>query len=652
MVSSSKKKRGKQRKAAKAQSSATHAPTVNNDESAGFIARTHIEDRILQNLLIQTLQKKVQCGHEAGTLALLTSFNSSTPGSLCVCVTVVPDVLNFLKRCEDETFDQVMASVGGDLVTPSTWIKLLFQADINEPSCTLQIVENIGPLVRCMVNDTERLFFKSNAHWRQGIAMFTGLIHNIIMSDAGSYERNNHIVQVLLEQHEGILRSIIQWGYWNDEYRPDIIQVLDGNNCAYIVDKSRNSTNQLLRCAFQMKAGNGDLAEEGTSLLTAIATTPIVNKGYDPACMVSYTAGVIRQAKIDKTEHFTLLPRLVDCVDKGVITDMIDLGLNFTTEYERALDVAHMSYRMILERSDMTKNRPSDTRTSVAIRAGLIEMCLNFIECFVDHSAFGIDAASMYVTLEHTLTHVHSILLHEKTAKAIRSKRIMIEERLLCLEQNANITNSADCKDLLDMVKSILDINGSYCCRCNKSLSKTEVKLCNGCGCMVYCSKACQKEDWLNGHKITCCKSYTDEISGRFQGRAWPSAMPKNERAASKLKELEINMNMIQLKLFLENSETILRQAEALDMPLYNCIIWFDLRKCPYEVDVKMYTDVYTSPNRKKNFEETRSKENITCTFQTFIDKEMGDGDTPILAMRRLFPHKWLVKQTKEEGRY
>ena len=62
MVSSSKKKRGKQRKAAKAQSSATHAPTVNNDESAGVIARTNSEDHILQNLLIQTLQKKVQCG--------------------------------------------------------------------------------------------------------------------------------------------------------------------------------------------------------------------------------------------------------------------------------------------------------------------------------------------------------------------------------------------------------------------------------------------------------------------------------------------------------------------------------------------------------------------------------------------------------------
>jgi len=647
MVSSSKKKRGKQRKAAKAQAVATnYVPTVdeNTESAAGVEVLGNISEHILQDLLIQTVQAKVQSGHEAGTLALLSSMKSlSTSTPKCVIMSIVPDVLNFLKRCEHETFDQVMTSVGGDLVRPVTWIELLFRVVTSDSSYALQITENIGPLVRCMCNDTERLFFKSTAHWRQGIATFTGLIHNIITSNPG----NNHIVQVLLEQHEGLLTSIIQWGYWSDEYRPDIIQVLDVNNCAYIVDLGRNITKQLLRDAFQMKAGNGELTEEGTSLLKVIGTTPIVNKEYNPACIVSYTAGVIRQAKIDKAEHFTLLPRLVDCVDKGVITDMIDLGLNFTVEYERALDVAHMSFRMILVSTDMKKNRPSDTRTSVAIRAGLIEMCLSFIDRFRDHPAFGIDAASMFHTLGITLNHVHSVSLHQKTAKAIRSKRVQVEETLVRLEQKRSITSNADRKTLLDMVRSILSLNGSYCCRCNKSLSKTEVKLCNGCGCMAYCSRACQRDDWFNGHKLPCCKSYNDEKSGQFQGRAWPSATPTNERAASKLKELEINMNMIQLKLFLENSETILRQAEALDMPLYDCIIWFDLRKCPYEVEVKMCTDVYTSPNRKKNFEETRSKENITCTFQTFIDKEMGDTDTPILAMRRLFPREWLTN-TKE----
>ena len=34
-------------------------------------------------------------------------------------------VLGFLNRCEHETFDGVMDSIGGNLSTPATWIKLL-----------------------------------------------------------------------------------------------------------------------------------------------------------------------------------------------------------------------------------------------------------------------------------------------------------------------------------------------------------------------------------------------------------------------------------------------------------------------------------------------------------------------------------------------
>ena len=69
---------------------------------------------------------------------------------------------------------------------------------------------------------------------------------------------------------------------------------------------------------------------------------------------------------------------------------------------------------------------------------------------------------------------------------------------------------------------------------------------------MTYCSKACQKGDWLNGHIVTCNKEYTEEQSGQFQGRLFPEALQENERAAAKMKELEINITMVQLKLFLD----------------------------------------------------------------------------------------------------
>ena len=220
------------------------------------------------------------------------------------------------------------------------------------------------------------------------------------------------------------------------------------------------------------------------------------------------------------------------------------------------------------------------------------------------------------------------------------------------LQQNINMTTNIKCRGLLDMVSSILYLNGSYCCRCNKSLSKTEVKQCNGCHRMAYCSKACQKEDWFNGgHMLACCKSYTDETAEQFQGRILPTKTPENERAAMKLKDLEINMNMIQLKLFLDNSETILDQARILGIPLCDCVVAFDLRACPHTIEVQGHNENYMTPEAASGFDETHSKENITCVYVSpifigaVVESPGESGSTPHLKIQRLFPHEWLVNR-------
>ena len=131
------------------------------------------------------------------------------------------------------------------------------------------------------------------------------------------------------------------------------------------------------------------------------------------------------------------------------------------------------------------------------------------------------------------------------------------------------------------MVVSVLNIQGAYCCWCNKPLGRKERKQCDGCNRMTYCSRACQKEDWVNGgHKLSCCKPCPDEQAGQFQGRIELTMMPNSERDVEKLTELEINITNHQLKLFLDNSETILSQAKQLGLPLHDCVVTFDLRQC------------------------------------------------------------------------
>ena len=126
--------------------------------------------------------------------------------------------------------------------------------------------------------------------------------------------------------------------------------------------------------------------------------------------------------------------------------------------------------------------------------------------------------------------------------------------------------------------------------------------------------------------------------------------IPNNARIAQQMKELEINMNMIQLKMFLDNSETILTQVKALGIPLHDCIVSFDLQKCPPAIKVDSYTTFIAILQEKKLFEKSRSKENITCVYNSSIyHGELDDKEqVPRLVIQRLFPHEWLKKQRRQ----
>jgi len=58
---------------------------------------------------------------------------------------------------------------GGYLESPSTWIDILVSVSTYSESCHAQIIDSIGPLVKCMCNDTKRTFFGSNRHWHESI---------------------------------------------------------------------------------------------------------------------------------------------------------------------------------------------------------------------------------------------------------------------------------------------------------------------------------------------------------------------------------------------------------------------------------------------------------------------------------------------------
>jgi len=440
------------------------------------------------------------------------------------------------------------------------------------------------------------------------------------------------------------------------EYRPDIAGLLSSQHSAKMFYWGEKVSSIIIANAVGIMGSPRD-----KKMVEFIFSLPIVSKDYDPTCMVSYVAGLIQLLnKIDdkrtrdkyETELRVLVQTTLDLVDKGVIKEMIDFGLNNTTDLSSAKFAVNMAYVMVLQKTNSSIDKKilaNDTRVAFAVRAGLVEMCLSFVERFGQSRLFSLsrgDENSLFQEIQRTIETVYLISLHKKTAKAIASKRVVIEKELLRL-RGRDIPNHSDYdykdKKLLYLAKSVLDLSGTYCCRCNKSLSKTEVLQCNGCSGMVYCSKSCQKEDWLNGHSLTCNKKLAIDQPGRFQGLySLRGVQVKDERAASKLKELKNNISMIQLKLFLDKRYEIQSRAHSLGIPLYDCVVVFDLQKCPPSVETKKYTSAYDA-STSKHFEETRSKDNITCIYHSpHFNGESGTQFVPNISMQRLFPHEWL----------
>jgi len=541
-------------------------------------------------------------------------------------------VLDFLQRCENESFSAVTAALGGDMVCPSRWIDFIYRAGKSDSNFFSQIAKNIRPLVSCMCNDKKMLFFQSNKHWVDSLRSFAQLIWHLVDYAVKSDEKDE-VITALIEQ-EDLVRAIVQWAsFWYTNSCPGLLDAVGIDDLTMIHNAGRLSTRKLVKNVVDVRE--------------SIGTMHISLPEND---IVSFTVGLIRRRKArgwERNDFITIHHLIVDayCVDKDVIEGIVDLGFTLSAELERSILLINISREMILQ-----KEQPSDTRVAFAIRAGLVEMCLTFMERFGRQSTNQNDIqTSLFSHIEGIFKAVHEVALHKKTWKAIRHKRQDIEEKLNHLE--TSIIHNIKCNEMLGMITSILDTNGAYCCHCNKSLDRKERFQCGGCNRMTYCSRSCQRSDWLNGHSRSCCKTITTDANcGQFQGRLVPITIPDNERDALKLEELEINNNMIQLKLFLDHAATILEQAKTLHIPLFDCIVIFDLSCVTPEITTRNYSEIYDDESEgRKRYEASRSMKNITCVFSTYnfiegLTDHLGEP-TAMLAMQRLFPCEWLTQK-------
>ena len=416
----------------------------------------------------------------------------------------MPITLGFLKRCGEDVHS-VMYDVNGDISNPVVWVVLLGIICRGDEAGALETVNNIGPLINCMCDDSKRQFFRSKQLWFEALRPFIILIYSIVM-------KSPSITRALFRQKK-LLDSIIQWGFL-DTRRPDILN--EAKAFGFLEEESQlwHEWARLVIYTCSNADTNGGLdtlTEEDKFLLRDIATTSVVSKTYNADCKVSLVAGMIPLLKTSSNVHRNFQLRAltryishVDCVDKGVISAMMDLDptFNIFTDYHEACEVMKLTLGVTIQMKHREGvSLPSDRRCACAIRKGLLEKCLYVI------SRFGSGNDGRLIELvTHVVDRVYEVSHHKKSARAIRDRRHQILNEIQTLEVKIYAKNDNECNNVVGTIKSIVDLNGSASCsRCDKLIDRSCAKFCGGCNRVAYCSKQCQQDDWQNGTHQTDC---------------------------------------------------------------------------------------------------------------------------------------------------
>ena len=459
-----------------------------------------------------------------------------------------------------------------------------------------------------------------------------------------------------LYQYEGLFERVVQWWFW-ECYRPDIVNEsralippsgIKLSTSAIKLRDMESSISTLSRIGWDtifylIEVARG--TDNAKRMLGDIGSVPIVSRAYDPNCKVSLVGGIIRQMKKsgDRAKYFqalTLFVNCADCVDKDVITEMIDYGCNFTSDYDDANVATQLICSMITRKKEDGSQQPNDSRTAFAIRAGLLEYCTSMI------ARFGGDknARDIMGNVSSILQIVYFLSFHKKTSKAIGAKRRHLISERERLKENQQVANerSNECNRALSIIQSIIAITSTNCFVCNKETERKDMKKCAACRSVCYCSEECQKKDWQSGcHDCNC-----NNIIDGYHQVLLPEFRDNNEKETAKLKGLERNILMAQKQLYLEHAETIGEQLAAKEPPSSEYIVHFNLSQCPLAVTVMAYTEYFDSCDSRKWFEENMQSDdkNIMCVYESpFFNGHSNElGYPESLTVYNLFPLEWL----------
>jgi len=598
--------------------------------------------------------------------------------------------LGFLSQCEHEDFNDMVGRVKGNLQTPVYWITILAHLG-NLEQCKLEIANGIQAVIRCLCDDTKRLFFKSNKYWHEAVGEFAILLLCLLRPSSADLSLKVTTTTVYnLLQSEGFLESIVQKQFWSS-HRPDLVQEYESyphsfgikrheaffhdvmRNIIFIGlkrDAGDNTTSNVWICDFcglefdnymqcvehEVGCSKNNQPGEGppsslcavvkmvawpvVDLIKTIVKTPVVSRAYNPKCNVYFILGMIRMLKnvnsddsIDRRNYFdTLLIVFTSLMFTADCVDnvVIEEVIDLGRRFTNNIDDAMSISKLsfsMLVRKEHGNMYPIDKRIAFVIKSGMLEMCFEFITRFECVQLIAPDPSRDELMI-----------------------RFRMMEALVCIAELIQdvALHQKTAKAIRDHRSQIMEALSSLSIQAETEQSLQYFEILSSVIDLNEgsCSRCNKPIDWRTALFCAGCRRVA-YCGLKCQKKDWKHGTHssncsfltqfglttfevKSSRNISKLTGLRNNIVTSQKKLFLRHEVELSSQLLTyVDRSDYIAV--FDLSNKQEPISVVHYHDQFTcnccKQNSRKWFEDFRSPDKIICLFVSHVLNGEMDED-------------------------
>jgi len=215
-------------------------------------------------------------------------------------------LLDFLSMCEGP-LGSVDLSINPNqrIIAPCHWVHLLntmTKMDVGKGRYNMQIVNNIGPLIKCMCDTKKRELFESKAQWYGSLDSFVRILGNL-MQDADA--------KSALLKIDGVFDMLLQCIFMKD-CRLDMVKEMKQVECQLdlafdegdVLNKiAENAQTLILQTNMEHKGvkGGRSFNKDDGKYFKAMAMTPIISSTIDGSCSTALCVHKIAQ-KLKKNE--------------------------------------------------------------------------------------------------------------------------------------------------------------------------------------------------------------------------------------------------------------------------------------------------------------------------------------------------------------